>query len=200
MWKSQLDQDCAGICQSISASVPFFFSCVRLASKVSQLMNESDRSFSNFRTQHSDFAIFAIVSPPMSTVCPKLQMELIELLSERGLRAKFQEDFYRQLLSALMPDLRCHAAHVLSMFGSTFLCQQMFSIMNLNKTKHRSLITNDNLHAALQTATAQDQSWTLTDWLQDNTVSDIRPENTQVSIYNKMYVNKKYLERNMCAI
>ncbi len=56
---------------------------------------------------------------------------------------------------ALMPQLRLHAARVLSMFGSNYLCEHMFSIMNQNKTKHRSRITDENLHAVLWIATAQ---------------------------------------------
>uniref|UniRef100_A0A3B1JQL7 General transcription factor II-I repeat domain-containing protein 2B-like n=1 Tax=Astyanax mexicanus TaxID=7994 RepID=A0A3B1JQL7_ASTMX len=164
LWMCQAKQDNLAhfpVCQSMSALFPGTFSCAQLTTKLSRLKTEFDRRFSDFRGQQSGFAIFA--NPFTTDVCTApqhLQMELIELQSDSGLRAKFQDaaiqDFYRLLPPGLMPQLRLHAARVLSMFGSTYLCEQMFSIMNLNKNKHRSCLTDDNLHAVLRIASAQD--------------------------------------------
>ncbi|KAL7846089.1 hypothetical protein AOLI_G00242820 [Acnodon oligacanthus] len=164
LWMCQVKQDNLAhfpVCQSFSASFPGSFSCAQLATKLSRLMNEFDRRFCDFRAQQSGFAIFANpFTADVSTAPQHLQMELIELQSARCLRAKFQDaaiqDFYRLLPPDLMPQLRLHAARVLSMFGSTYLCEQMFSMMNLNKNKDRSRITDDNLHAVLRIASAQD--------------------------------------------
>lgn len=150
------------LCQSISASVASALSDIQLATKLSWLIDEFDRRFSDVRRQYSSFAVSA--NPFITDVdsAPhNLQMELIDIQSDSGLRPKFEdvkiEDFYHPLLPiALMTQLRLHAAHILSMFGSTYLCEHMFSIMNLNKTTHRSCITDDNFHAVLRITTAQD--------------------------------------------
>lgn len=42
-------------------------------------------------------------------------------------------DFYRQLDKARFPEMRTFAKKILSLFGSTYLCEQTFSVMNLNK-------------------------------------------------------------------
>lgn len=161
LWMWQVKQDnlvLFPVCQSMSALFPKTFSCAQLATKLSWLKTEFDRRFSDFRAQQSGFDIFA--NPFSTDVCTApqhLQMELIELQSDSGLRAKFQDaaiqDFYHLLPPDLMPQLRLHAARVLSMFGSTVF---FFSIMNLNKNKHRSRLTDDNLHAVLCIASPKD--------------------------------------------
>uniref|UniRef100_A0A3Q3K1D3 SPIN-DOC-like zinc-finger domain-containing protein n=1 Tax=Monopterus albus TaxID=43700 RepID=A0A3Q3K1D3_MONAL len=125
------------VCQSISASVPGAFSCAQSATKLNWLMNECDRHFSDFKAQHSGFAIFA--DPFTADVCSAphhLQMELIELQSDSGLIPRCCN---RGLLPSTTPGLMPH----------TYLCEQIFSIINLNKTKHRSRITDDNLLTTL---------------------------------------------------
>lgn len=146
---------------SMSASSPRTFSCAQLATKLSWIKTEFDQSFTDIRVQKSTLAIFANpFTTGISTAPQHLQMELIELQSNSGLRARFQDaeiwDFYCLLPPGMMAQLRLHAALVLSMFGGTYLCEQMFSIMNPNKNKHRSRLINNNLHPVLQIASAED--------------------------------------------
>ena len=54
-----------------------------------------------------------------------------------------------------MPQLRAQVAQMLSMFGSTYLCEQLFSVMKLNKTSHRSYLTDEHLHSILKISSAQ---------------------------------------------
>jgi len=48
------------------------------------------------------------------------------------------------------------AAEVLCMFGTTYLCEQVFSMVNINKTKLRSRLTHAHLNDILKVAAAQD--------------------------------------------
>uniref|UniRef100_A0A3Q3WL07 DUF4371 domain-containing protein n=1 Tax=Mola mola TaxID=94237 RepID=A0A3Q3WL07_MOLML len=95
-------------CQSISASFPGAFPCAHLANKLTLLINEFDRCFSDIRTQHSAFGIFPNpLTADIYSVPHVLQMELIDLQSDSDLRAKFQDveiqDFY---------SLTCHRSRL----------------------------------------------------------------------------------------
>ncbi len=41
------------------------------------------------------------------------------------------------------------------MFGTTYVCEQFFSMMTINKTKLRSRLTDNHLNSTLRIATAQ---------------------------------------------
>ncbi|KAG7483328.1 general transcription factor II-I repeat domain-containing protein 2-like [Solea senegalensis] len=87
-----------------------------------------------------------------------LQMELIELQCNDTLKAKFESvsaaEFAR-FIPDTMPELRTQVARTLSMFGSTYLCEQLFSLMKLNKTSHRSRLTDEHLNSVLRISSAQ---------------------------------------------
>ena len=78
-----------------------------------------------------------------------VQMELIDLQSDTLLADHFRSvyllDFYSSLKEENFPHLRRHAQKIIVIFGSTHVCEQTFSVMKFNKSKHRSSITDEHL-------------------------------------------------------
>lgn len=81
-------------------------------------------------------------------------MEVIELQCDTVLKTKYDEigipEFYRYL-SKSSPTYRNHCAKILSMFGSTYVCEQLFSVMELSKTKFCSQLKDTRLNSVLHT-------------------------------------------------
>lgn len=145
---------CQTMKEKLSTSV---FPCAQFAIKISVLAADFRRRFADFEAQKSRFELlsnpFAV---DVESSPPNLQMELIKLQSSDALKAKYvgAAEFAR-FLPETMPQLRIQAAQTLSMFGSTYLCEQLFSLMKLNKTSHRSRLTAEHLHSILRTSSAQ---------------------------------------------
>lgn len=88
-----------------------------------------------------------------------LQMELIELQCSSKLKLEFLEisdtiAFYKCLDSSKYPALRNFAAKIVSMFGSTYICEQFFSKMNVNKCNVRNRVPDFTLCSIMRIATA----------------------------------------------
>ncbi|KAJ8395711.1 hypothetical protein AAFF_G00029480 [Aldrovandia affinis] len=47
-------------------------------------------------------------------------------------------------------NMKKYAFGVLSIFGSTYACEQLFSTMNYVKSKHRSRLTDDSLQSCVK--------------------------------------------------
>lgn len=147
---------CQTMKEKLSTSV---FPCAQFAIKISVLAADFRRRFADFEAQKSRFELlsnpFAV---DVESSPPNLQMELIELQCSDALKAKYAAvgaaEFAR-FLPKTMPQLRIQAAQTLSMFGSTYLCEQLFSLMKLNKTSHRSRLTAEHLHSILRISSAQ---------------------------------------------
>ena len=85
-------------------------------------------------------------------------MELIEFQCNDMLKSKYDSVGAAQFpyfLPDTMPQLRTQAAQILSMFGSTYLCEQFFSMMKVSKTPHRSRLTEEHLHSVLRISSSQ---------------------------------------------
>ncbi|CAK1603041.1 unnamed protein product [Parnassius mnemosyne] len=78
------------------------------------------------------------------------QMELIEIQENSPLKSKFEDvelcDFYKKYLEDdNFPQLRKFARTLICAFGSTYKCEKFFSLMKVNKSTHRTRLTDDNL-------------------------------------------------------
>jgi len=88
-----------------------------------------------------------------------MQLEIIDFQCDLDLKTKFAlaslDTFYQYLFPAY-PKVTSPATEVLCMFGTTYLCEQVFSAMNINKTKLRSRLTHALLNDILNVAATQD--------------------------------------------
>lgn len=128
--------------------------------KITELLQEFERRFQDFIKLEKEFAFFRSPFTVNASDMPTdIQLEIIDLQCDSGMKQKFAsvglDTFYQYLLPGY-PKLTTLAAKVLSMFGTTYLCEQVFSVMNLNKTKHRSRLTNAHLNDIVKCAAAQD--------------------------------------------
>ena len=104
-----------------------------------------------------------LVSCPLSqepeSAPPELQLELIDLQSDSVSKEKFKSlklnDFYASLNETAFPNLRRTAQKMLVLFGSTYVCEQTFSVMKINKANHRSKLTDQHLGSVLRIATTK---------------------------------------------
>uniref|UniRef100_A0A8C3SKW3 SPIN-DOC-like zinc-finger domain-containing protein n=1 Tax=Chelydra serpentina TaxID=8475 RepID=A0A8C3SKW3_CHESE len=88
-----------------------------------------------------------------------LQLEVIDLQCSAVYRNKHREksslqDFYKSLDNEKYKNLIRVALKIFSIFGITYIYEQTFSIMNMNKNKQRSSLTDDHLEDILKISTS----------------------------------------------
>ncbi|XP_058536823.1 general transcription factor II-I repeat domain-containing protein 2B isoform X2 [Ochotona princeps] len=110
--------------------------------KVVELKVEFQTRLADFKLHEGELTLFSSpFSIKVDCVREDLQMEVIDLQCNTFLKAKYDKvgvpEFYKYLWSSY-PKLRSHSARILSMFGSTYICEQLFCIMKLSKTKYCS--------------------------------------------------------------
>ena len=62
-----------------------------------------------------------------------------------SLKANYDAAGFMQFIRSIsetIPQLSLLIAEALCMFGSTYLCEKLFSLMKINKTVHRSCLTD----------------------------------------------------------
>ncbi|PNF38763.1 hypothetical protein B7P43_G14030, partial [Cryptotermes secundus] len=103
-------------------------------SQIKDLINDSENSFKGFKSWENDLSLFtAPFSFDVQKADSNIQMELIEMQCDSILKDKYNEIY----LPSQCSKMRQFAARILAMFGSTYLCEQLFSLVKANETTHR---------------------------------------------------------------
>ena len=85
---------------------------------------------------------------------PEYQLELIDLQNCSYLKDVYREgnlvDFYKCLPKNDYPHLHNKALMFTSLFGSTYICEQTFKLLTLNKSKFRNKLSDENFSSVLK--------------------------------------------------
>lgn len=125
--------------------------------KIVELKTEFQKRLSDFKPYESELTLFSSpFSVKVESVHEALQMEVIDLQCNTVLKTKYDKlgvpEFCKHVWSSY-PRYRAHCARILSMFGSTYICEQLFSIMKLSKTKYCSQLKDSQWDSVLHIAT-----------------------------------------------
>ena len=137
---------------------------------IENLANEFDERFANF--SYIDDLLVMVKNPfvvaandqwlnQASSGCPqlskaKLQMQFVDMKADDELRKTFNQTgkssatFWVHVNETQYTELRTLALTVSSMFGTTYICEQSFSHMNMIKSKYRASLTNEHLEQCLR--------------------------------------------------
>uniref|UniRef100_A0AAR2KGQ1 SPIN-DOC-like zinc-finger domain-containing protein n=1 Tax=Pygocentrus nattereri TaxID=42514 RepID=A0AAR2KGQ1_PYGNA len=119
-----------------------------------------------FRQRFRDFSVIEkeikLVTPFLvdpEEVEENLPLELIKIQCDDCLKNHHQQlslpEFYRGLEKEKFPLMRRHVKKMISLFGSTYICEQTFSLLTLNKSRLRTKMTDSHLHNILRISTTK---------------------------------------------
>ncbi|UYV81898.1 hypothetical protein LAZ67_21000070 [Cordylochernes scorpioides] len=151
LWENQLkNEDLLHFltCNMYKSSLGETASYKKYAEKNLSLRNEFETRFSDFKSLESKFTLFSSIF--------SINIES-DIQCDSDLKAKCIEvgvsEFYKYL-PARFENTRKLAYEIMSMFGSTYRCEQLFSLMKGNKPPIRSRITDVHLGSVLKLITA----------------------------------------------
>lgn len=95
---------------------------------------------------------------PLVTDEAAAELEMIDLCEEDQLRAVLREgtvQFWKSVPIEKYPNIKRAALKILSTFGSTYVCESVFSTLKHVKSKHRSVMTDTHSKELLRVATTE---------------------------------------------
>lgn len=121
------------------------------------LRNAFDKRFSDFEKCQTKIDLFSSpFSVDVNVVDDSMQLALIDLQNSDILKNQFKEEPILEFYKSLPEEFSClkdNATACSTFFASTYICEQAFSLMNLNKSKTRNKIADENLSSILRIAT-----------------------------------------------
>ena len=134
---------------------------VKYLTLLTKLSEEFSCRFHNFKRRSEEMKIFGNpfqIDP--STAPDTFQLEIIDIQSHSDLKMAFSQNdlltFYAKYVSAeTFPNLVRLALRNISLFGSSYCCEQLFSRMKNVKAKSRSLLSDEHLSGILRIATSK---------------------------------------------
>lgn len=89
------------------------------------------------------------------------EMELLELQEDQGLamihKSQSVMDFWKLVPEVKYPQLKKASCRLISIFGTTYCCESLYSTMKFIKSKHRAVTSNQHLTELLRTTTTSYQ-------------------------------------------
>ncbi|XP_071058777.1 general transcription factor II-I repeat domain-containing protein 2B-like [Pseudochaenichthys georgianus] len=134
----------------------------RYSSMLGALHDEFSRRFQDFKKVEDEMQlVFSPFTCSVDRAPTEVQLELIDLQSDSLLKEHFKSasllEFYSALKEENFPNMRRHAQKMLVLFGSTYTCEQTFSVMKFTKSRYRSSLTDEHLSAVLRISTSDIQ-------------------------------------------
>ena len=125
-------------------------------------MNEFEKRFLDFKKFEKQFRILSNTFQKIQDPPGEIEDELIYLNESEFEKGRFYNksnsedelvDYYKNLSSSDYPKLKLFSEKHLTIFGSTYDCEQLFSKLTLNKNRYRSRLTEDNLNNVMNILT-----------------------------------------------
>ena len=131
----------------------------KIRDHLQSLEDEVTRRFQDFKKIEPKFNLLSYpITADIDTAPEELQLELIDMQSDHTVREMLNAvtlvDFYKSLSADKFPCVKKFAGKMFSIFGSTYICEQSFSCMKINKSQYRCSLTDINLQAVMTISTS----------------------------------------------
>lgn len=146
---------CLQLAEEFKEKVIEFSSC---SSHIQQVIEEFNARFEEIESLKSSVLLYN--NPLGATIedqPPDLQLELCDLQADIFLMTRQEKghDFFKLLSKERFPNLRDFGLKMTSMFGSTYICESVFSSMKFIKNHNRSNLTDSSLLHLMRLSTTE---------------------------------------------